>query len=41
VVRLSVLRKNDPRNPALDQAGRFATIYQVTLLAKRPVKLSS
>jgi hypothetical protein len=41
VVRISVLRKNDPRNPALDQAGRFTTIYQLTLLAKRPVTLSS
>jgi len=41
LVRISVLRKNDPRNPAVDQAGRYTTIYQVTVLAKKPVKLST
>ena len=40
LVRLSVLRKGDPRNPAHDKASAYATHYQVTLLAKPPAKIS-
>lgn len=41
VVRLSVLRKDDPRNPVGPDAGRYTTIYQISLFAKKPVHLSS
>ena len=41
VARISIHIKDDPRNPGHDRADEFATIYQLSLFAKKPVALRS
>jgi hypothetical protein len=41
VARISILVKDDPRNPGHERASEFATIYQMSLFAKKPVSAPS